>query len=76
MDGAKFEGGATDPIGKGGAVEIDALAAVDLGLPIERQMVGVLERRLRLPGSVLSDIQHRWIISCRSEQNMNNMSYA
>ena len=43
MDGAEFEGGATHPIGKGGTVEIDALAAVDLGLPVEcvfQAMVG------------------------------------
>lgn len=40
MDGPEFEGGATDPIGQGGAVEIDALAAVDLGLPVEGQMIG------------------------------------
>ena len=42
MDGAEFEGGATHPIGKGGTVEIDALAAVDLGLPVERQVIGIL----------------------------------
>ena len=41
MDGAEFEGGAAHPIGKGGAVEVDTLAAVDLGLPIERQVVRV-----------------------------------
>lgn len=41
MDRAEFIGGATHPISKGGAVKIDALAAVDLGLPVERQMVGV-----------------------------------
>jgi hypothetical protein len=41
MDGAEFEGGATHPIGKGGAVEIDALAAVDLGLPVKRQVIGI-----------------------------------
>jgi len=41
MDGTQFEGGAAHPIGKGGAVEIDALTAVDLGLPIKRQVIGI-----------------------------------
>jgi len=41
MDGAEFEGGATDPVSLGGAVEVDALAAVDLCLPIERQVIRV-----------------------------------
>lgn len=36
------EGGPTCPISKGGAIELDALAGVDLGLPIERQVIGVL----------------------------------
>lgn len=40
MDGAEFEGSAAHPIRKGGAVEIDALAAVDLGLPVERKVIG------------------------------------
>ncbi len=35
MDGPEFEGGAANPIGKGGSVKIDALAAVDLGLPVQ-----------------------------------------
>jgi hypothetical protein len=35
MDGAKFESGATDPIGKSEAVKIDALAAVDMGLSVK-----------------------------------------
>jgi hypothetical protein len=35
------EGGATRPIGQCRAIEFDALAAIDLGLPVERQMVGV-----------------------------------
>lgn len=39
---AEFEGGASHPIGKGGAVEIDALAAVDLGLAVKRQVIGIL----------------------------------
>lgn len=41
MDGAEFEGGATDPVSQGGPVEINALAAVDLGLPVKRQVIGI-----------------------------------
>lgn len=41
MDRAKFERGTVDPIRQGGSVEIDALAALDLGLAIERKMVRV-----------------------------------
>ena len=36
------EGGAADPVGQGRAIELDALARIDLRLPIERQMIGVL----------------------------------
>jgi len=35
MDGAEFEGSAAHPIRKGGAVNVDALAAVDLGLTVK-----------------------------------------
>ena len=35
MDRAKLEGGATDPVGQRGSVEIDALTAVDLCLAIQ-----------------------------------------
>ncbi len=41
-DGAEFEGGATDPIGKRGSVESDAVTAVDLGLPVKRQVIRIL----------------------------------
>lgn len=30
------------PVGKRGAVEIDALAAHDLSLPLERKVIGIL----------------------------------
>jgi hypothetical protein len=39
--GAQFERRSPDPVGKCGAVEINALTAHDLGLPIERQMIGI-----------------------------------
>ena len=39
---AAEEGGAADPVGQRRAVEIDALAGVDLRLAIERQVIGVL----------------------------------
>ena len=34
-------GGAADPIGQCRAIEHDALPRIDLGLPIQRQMIGV-----------------------------------
>ena len=34
-------GGAADPVGQRRAIEIDALAGVDLGLPIQRQVIGI-----------------------------------
>ena len=42
MEGPEFEGSAAHPIRKCKAVEIDALAAVDLGLPVKRKMIGIL----------------------------------
>jgi hypothetical protein len=36
-------GGAADPVGERGAIEIDALPGVDLRLTIERQMSAYLE---------------------------------
>ena len=39
---AQQEGGAAGPVREGRAVEVDALAGVDLGLAIERQVIGVL----------------------------------
>jgi hypothetical protein len=38
----QFEGGAADPVGQGRAIELDALAGIDLRLAVKRQMVGVL----------------------------------
>lgn len=40
-DRAQFECCPTDPVSKCGTVKIDALAAHDLGPPVERQMIGV-----------------------------------
>jgi hypothetical protein len=40
-DARQFIGCPTDPVSQCGAVEIDALAGHDLGLPIERQMIGI-----------------------------------
>ncbi len=42
MHGPQQEGGAPDPVGQGRAIQVDALAGVDLGLPVERKVVGVL----------------------------------
>jgi hypothetical protein len=33
--------GAADPVGKGRAVDLDALPGKDLALPVERQMIAV-----------------------------------
>jgi hypothetical protein len=38
----ELSGGAADPVRQGRAIELDALASVDLALPIERQVVGIL----------------------------------
>ena len=41
VDGPQQEGSPPDPVGERRAVEMDALAGVDLRLAIERQMVGI-----------------------------------
>ena len=41
MQRAQVPGGMADPVGQRRAIEIDALAGVDLGLPVERQMIGI-----------------------------------
>ena len=41
VNGPEQEGGAPDPIGERRAIERDALASVDLRLPVERKVVGV-----------------------------------
>lgn len=38
---AKIPGGPPDPVCKSRAIQLDALAGVDLGLPIERQMISI-----------------------------------
>jgi len=38
---AQKPGGAADPVGKRRAIEVDPLAGVDLGLPVERKVIGV-----------------------------------
>lgn len=39
---AKIPGCPPDPVCKGGAIQLDALAGINLRLPIERQMIGIL----------------------------------
>ena len=39
--GRSMEGGTADPVRQRRAIEIDALPGVDLGLPVQRQMIGV-----------------------------------
>ena len=41
MDRTQVPGGTADPVGECGAIEIDALPGPDLGLAIERQVVGI-----------------------------------
>jgi hypothetical protein len=41
VDGAQVEGGAPDPVGERRAVETNALPLVNLGLAIQRQVLGV-----------------------------------
>jgi hypothetical protein len=62
MQRAKQEGGPAGPVRQGRAIEVDALAGVDLGLAIERQMIGVLGSRIT-PSSILG--QRNWPSSSR-----------
>jgi hypothetical protein len=36
-----MEGGVTDPVRQRGAIQLDALASVNLRLPVQRQMIGI-----------------------------------
>jgi hypothetical protein len=42
MDRPQHKGGTADPIGQRRAIQRDALPCVNLGLPVERQVIGVL----------------------------------
>ncbi|MDB5458800.1 MAG: hypothetical protein JWO72_541 [Caulobacteraceae bacterium] len=42
MDRSEQEGRAARPVGQCRAIELEALARVNLGLPVERQVIGVL----------------------------------
>jgi hypothetical protein len=42
VQGAQEPSSPADPVGQGGAVELDALPGVDLRLAVERQMIGIL----------------------------------
>ena len=63
MQRAQVPGGMADPVGQRGAIQIDALAGVNLGLAVERQMVGIFghqnlgDRRL---GRQAALDQSRW----------------
>ena len=52
MYGAQVEGGPPHPVGQGGAVERQTLTGVDLGLPVERKMVGVFGHEHLSDGAV------------------------
>lgn len=45
MDRPKQEGCLADPVGERRAVEVHALAGIDLGLAVERKMVGILRHQ-------------------------------
>ena len=51
MDRPQQEGRAADPIGQRRTVEFDALAGIDLSLPIQRKMIGIFgDKHLRYRG--------------------------
>ena len=65
MDRPQQEGRAADPIGQRRTVEFDALAGVDLSLPIQRKMIGIFgDEHLRHRGlgrqSALDQPRRRW----------------
>lgn len=41
MHGPQQEGGLADPVGQGRAIQVQALPGIDLGLTVERKMIGV-----------------------------------
>jgi hypothetical protein len=41
MQRTQVPGGMTDPVRQRGAIQIDALPGVNLGLPVQRQMIGI-----------------------------------
>ena len=41
MNRLQHKGGAADPVGQRGTIEIDALPGVNLRLPVQRKMIGV-----------------------------------
>jgi hypothetical protein len=41
----QMEGGVTDPVRQCGAIQRDALAGVNLRLPIQRQMIGIFRHQ-------------------------------
>ena len=45
MDWPQQEGGTADPISQGRAIQIDALAGVNLRLAIQRKVIGVLRHQ-------------------------------
>ena len=51
MDRPQQEGRTADPIGQRRTVEFDALAGIDLSLPIQRKMIGIFgDKHLRYRG--------------------------
>lgn len=45
MQRAQMEGGMPNPVRQCRSIKSDALASIDLGLPVERQMIGILDTR-------------------------------
>src|SRR5580693_4531868 len=64
-----------DPIAQGRAVEVEAVAGIDLALPVQRQMIAIFEtsRCASMPGAarprgVGSDGAGAWVIASQRRQ--------
>ena len=70
MHGAEQPGGTSNPIRQSRAVELHALAAVDLGLPVEREMVCVLAH------DDVGDRRFRWQAALDQPRRRRGLHYA
>jgi hypothetical protein len=69
--GAQIPGRSADPVCKGRAIQLDALPGIDLRLPVERQVIGILGdqhlRDQRLGGNAaFDDPGRRWSLHDRA----------
>ena len=61
-----------DPVGQGGDIKIDALAAIDLALPVERLVLGELgiedhRQQVRAGPTARDRVEGRWRLGRRSK---------